>query len=132
MRKLKVLPPMTCDRGCGECCGPVPCTETEFQRVRRYVEDKRVVPADQGEGTCPFYQEGQCAVYQVRPVVCRVFGYIDKLLCVRGYNVDGVQRDAERMITAEGRPTRFLHELLPGWQGFTRPLLVELERTFRV
>lgn len=29
MKKLKVLPPMKCDVGCGDCCGIVPVTTTD-------------------------------------------------------------------------------------------------------
>jgi uncharacterized protein len=115
-KKLKVLPPMRCDRGCGACCGFAPATETEYQAVRRYAESHGITPIEQGV-TCPFYQDGQCSVYPVRPMICRVFGYDDLLQCRRGYNVDGVQEHARRMINGNGFPTRFLHELLPGWSS---------------
>lgn len=113
MKKLKVLPPMGCEPHCGECCTIVPATETEFQRVRRYAEEHEVTPRAQGL-TCPFYQGGGCAVHEVRPNICRVFGYLPQLVCGRGHNVTGVEDQAERMIRATGAPSRFLHELL-GW-----------------
>ena len=110
-----MLPPMKCDEGCGDCCGPVPCTETEFQNVRRYAEEHGVTPVDQGWLNCPFYQGGKCAVYPVRPIICKVFGYSEKLQCSRGYNVHGYDREVARMVLATGQPSRWLHELLSGW-----------------
>jgi hypothetical protein len=42
MKKLKVLPSMQCDTGCGECCGIVPVTVTEFATI----ESKKALTAD--------------------------------------------------------------------------------------
>ena len=114
MKKLKVLPPMQCDSGCGECCGPVPVTETEFQRIRRYIADHNVVPVEQGV-TCPLFLGGSCAVYEVRPLPCRIFGHFDKMTCPHGYNANVDEREILRMVRANGKPTRWLHELFEGW-----------------
>lgn len=111
MRKLKVLPPMNCDPGCGECCGPVPVTETEFQRVRRFIAERDIKPVDQGI-TCPLYLEGGCSVYEVRPLPCRLFGHVEKMACSRGHNVNVDERQVHRMISANGVPSRLLHEVL--------------------
>lgn len=116
MKKLKVLPSMHCDTGCGECCGPAPATETELRRVEKYAHDNGITALDQGI-TCPFFQNGTCAVYKVRPFSCQLFGHSEDegLTCPRGYNVNIPLRDAMRMKTANGTPTRFLHELIPGF-----------------
>jgi Fe-S-cluster containining protein len=119
VRKLKVIPSMHCDADCGECCGVVPATETEFRRVQRFIEEQGIVPVEQSDGTCPFYQNGGCAIYLVRPLVCRLFGHsADPLMtCPRGYNVNVAERDVVRMLTANGKTTHVLHELAPNWQG---------------
>ena len=122
MRKLKVLPPMQCDEGCGDCCGMVPVTETEFQRVARYVREHGIVPVEhtgrdgtEEIGTCPVFIGGKCSVYKVRPLICQVFGHVERLPCSRGYNVNVPQREVDRMLASNGEPTRLLHELIPGY-----------------
>ena len=75
VKQRKVLPPMRCDEGCGACCGVAPATETEYRRVERYIEEEGITPvADGDELTCPFYQQGRCVVYPVRPLICKLFG----------------------------------------------------------
>jgi Fe-S-cluster containining protein len=118
VRKLKVIPSMHCDADCGECCGVVPTTETEFRGIQRFIEEHGILPAAHTDGTCPFYLNGGCAVHPVRPLVCRLFGHsADPLMtCPRGYNVNIPERDAVRMLTANGKTTHVLHELAPNWQ----------------
>jgi Fe-S-cluster containining protein len=118
MRKLKVLPQMQCDEGCGDCCGLIPVNETEFRKVERYVKDHGIVPIEHHDGTCPLYQDGKCTVYPVRPLICQLFGHSeDKLMqCTRGYNVNIPEREVHRMIAANGGATRTLHDLLPDFE----------------
>lgn len=117
MRKLKVIPPMKCDDNCGECCGLIPVTETEFRQVERFIADNGIVPVEHADGTCPLYQKGTCAVYPVRPLICRLYGHAASPLmtCPRGYNVNVPEREIVRMLAANGKTTRVLHELLPQW-----------------
>jgi uncharacterized protein len=114
VKKLKVLPPMKCDAGCGDCCGIVPVTTTEFNAIERYIKEKGITPTATTDGTCPLYQEGTCSVYPVRPLICKVFGHAEDLPCARGYNVNVDQRQVDRMIGANGKASRLLHELIPG------------------
>lgn len=114
MRTLPVLPEMKCDKGCGECCGPALCSEREYQTVKRYAKRHGVKPIVQGL-TCPFYQDGECKVYEVRPRICRLFGHSDRLVCCKGYNTN-VSKKAESEFMAGYHPERVLHELA-GQQG---------------
>jgi Fe-S-cluster containining protein len=86
VKKLPVIPPMKCDAGCGKCCGPAPCSTQEFKALQKHIAAKGIVPIEQGI-TCPVYINGTCAVYEVRPLICRAFGHVEKLKCAHGYDV---------------------------------------------
>lgn len=53
--------------GCGgACCGIVPFSRWEWEQI----EDKRQAISP----TCPYLEDGQCAIYDKRPIICRLFG----------------------------------------------------------
>lgn len=108
MKEIK-LPVMQCDKGCGDCCGPVFCTPDEFNAAKRYALANEIEPKRQGL-TCPFYQDGGCKVYKARPLICRMFGHSPRLVCSKGYNRNISPALEERLMDGY-RPTRMLHEL---------------------
>lgn len=114
MPKYLALPVMRCDTNCGLCCGVVACTQGEYDAVDAYALQHGLSPITQGL-TCPWYQAGQCAVHEVRPAVCRLFGHTERLECPKGYNVNvgGVllRKYNARIKSA----TRVLHEAIAGW-----------------
>lgn len=85
---------MQCDDDCGECCGMVMCNDDEYRRIAAYAKRAKIKPKKQGT-TCPFYQNGKCSVYPVRPAMCRLYGHVPGMECPRGYNVN-VGQDQER------------------------------------
>jgi hypothetical protein len=110
-RHLDLLPSMKCDTGCGDCCGIVPATRAEYEKVLHVAQAKGVTPKVQGL-TCPFFQEGACQVYDARPFICRLFGHTPDLACSRGYNTN-VAPDLEKKLTRRyGQPTLVLHQAL--------------------
>lgn len=122
------LPIMQCDDNCGQCCGIVICKEHEYQKVVKYAADHGITPKSQGS-TCPFYQQGRCQVYEVRPFVCQLFGHSPKLTCCKGYNVN-IPAITERRLTRKyGKPDRFLHETLG--DDWTKPLFAGLAEEFK-
>lgn len=117
MKRLPIaIPPMRCDTGCGECCGVVPATKAEFNRIKNYVTQKGIIPLDQGV-TCPFYQEGECKVYKVRPLICQLYGHMKepRMTCPRGYNTNIPLHVGERLLVQNGESEHLLHELVPGF-----------------
>lgn len=108
------LPIMQCDPNCGECCGIVLCTQQEFDRVVAYAERHSIEPIRQGS-TCPFYQGGKCAVYEVRPFPCKMFGHVPGMNCPRGYNSNITKAMEDRLLEAYPEPRVFLHEAIPGY-----------------
>lgn len=98
MKQWPSLPVMQCDEDCGECCGPVFCSPGEFGRIKQFVERNGVTPIAQGFLTCPFYQGGQCAIYEARPFTCRMFGHCSKMVCPRGYNANVTREREDELI----------------------------------
>ena len=78
---LAAIPPMTCNPGCGDCCGLVPWSPREWARVAARAPegvilhdmDGALVPQTLTSVTCPFFDDG-CTVYADRPFLCRLFG----------------------------------------------------------
>ena len=113
------LPPMkACDADCRGCCETaMPVPEAEMVRVVAYANERGIAPQSAEPGLCPWYQGGRCAVHEVRPTMCQLFGHVDTpwTTCPKGYNSepcpDQLVRDAMIQI---GAPTRYLHEALDG------------------
>lgn len=124
------LPVMRCDRNCGECCGMAVCNEDEFARINAHIRQHRIEPRRQGI-TCPFYQAGHCAIYEVRPWVCRLFGHDPGLVCPRGYNVNLDPRKLKSLheqYRREGDPAaRCLHELVYSLEEMKALVLHEVD-----
>lgn len=100
-KQLPLLPPMKCDEGCGACCGPVPCSKTEYNAVVALARKKGLTPIAQGM-SCPFYQGGKCSVYEARPTMCRVFGHVPEMTCCNGHNVNVNPVIVQAMIKQSG------------------------------
>lgn len=110
--KYPSLPVVQCDPNCGDCCGPAPCRDDEYATIATFIAEHDIQPKDNGQMTCPFYQGGTCAIYEVRPMVCRLFGHVDRMRCSRGYSAPITPRREREINQRYGVPTRLLHEFL--------------------
>ena len=84
--------------GCGQCCARLlPVTRKEVNQIHRYIEKHNIGIQEHGtmvfskqmlDCICPFLDmtksENKCAIYEVRPTVCRDF------ICNKG-RVPGVE-----------------------------------------
>lgn len=77
IKKLRsMIPTFSCKPGCHDCCGPVVFSKWEWEQV-----------ADKKTATCifcPYASFLGCEIYEHRPIICRLFGTIDRLKCPRG------------------------------------------------
>lgn len=67
---------------CGMCCtDTLPLTETELQRIREHVRAHGIPDSMIDPTTCPFRdpRRKRCAIYEVRPLVCRVYRCTDAI-----------------------------------------------------
>jgi hypothetical protein len=61
------IPAFECVPGCGDCCGPVPCSRVEKALVPQIGTSKTTLG-------CAYFGKGGCAVHDRRPYLCRLFG----------------------------------------------------------
>jgi Fe-S-cluster containining protein len=80
------IPAFRCKPGCSACCGPVPFSRTEWERI----PDKKTAAGID----CPYSGTRGCAIYENRPFMCRLFGAAASLSCPFGSRPD-------RMLSAE-------------------------------
>lgn len=77
------LPRVQCQGKCQEACGPIACSTAEAEIMRRH--SGRPLSFDARTGRCNYLNDGgRCSVYEVRPLVCRIFGASEKLPCIWG------------------------------------------------
>lgn len=85
------LPRIECAGKCANSCGPVMMSRVEWQRVCR-AGGERWAQAD--DLTCPYLENERCTVYEVRPMLCRLWGVVEGMPCIFGCV-------PERMLTDE-------------------------------
>ena len=111
LREIDLKPCDGCDSCYLRCDRDIPMTREEFLNIRFYIqcechddiceivcEDKRV---DMGDGVyyqlCRFLdmKTHKCAVYPVRPLVCRIMGHVEWMPCP----IDRISRTAPAKIS---------------------------------
>lgn len=66
-------------------CGPISVSELEAERVLAAAELDTLPLVDPETGVCPFLTvDGQCDVYEARPLICRLYGAAEGLECPHG------------------------------------------------
>ena len=101
---------MKCQANCARCCGPLICSDTDSDRIARYVAEHGIEARDNGPLECPFVGEDRgCLIYPARPVVCRLYGRIDGLPCQNGACKPMNAKKARRKLDQAGPPTTILH-----------------------
>ena len=110
-----VLSHLGCPEGCSACCGFAPATEEEYALIQRFIARHKIIPVRHPDGeTCPLFIDGRCAIYPVRPMICRLYGHTQDLNCPLGRNIQdesAVRRLMDRYDVLRTSKTRILHEL---------------------
>jgi Fe-S-cluster containining protein len=90
------LPPMQCQGKCSASCGPIGMTELEAVRIEETLgaplpaAGPRAGPLD-----CPLLDGERCLAYAVRPLICRLWGQVQRLRCEHGCVPDRWLTDEE-------------------------------------
>jgi hypothetical protein len=116
------VPTVACQGHCVDSCGPLGMASLEYHRLRR-ASPRRLVGKTVA---CPLLKQGQCTVYKVRPLICRLWGSVESMPCPWGCR-------PERFLTVEEGDTLMRQveavsqALFPGQQPHTMhpPELIE-------
>lgn len=102
------IPDIACKGYCHEQCGPIPVTDVELEAMARSAQ--RDLSVMQGPGhrrflvvlhepekglDCPLLVNGQCSVYESRPLICRLMGVTEGLPCRYGCKPERVMPNHE-------------------------------------
>lgn len=121
------LPPLDCQGLCADSCGPIPAGTAERQRMeraagRRLEAPEVLTPVDgvlEVCHECSMLKDGRCAVYDARPMICRLWGLVEDMPCPYGCAPEG-----GRLSVGEG--FAFLAEAFEiagwpaGWERFAK------------
>lgn len=76
------LPRIECRRLCQEYCGPIGMSDLERKRIEKVAHR---LPLAGPDLRCNMLSPaGACSVYQLRPMICRLFGLTERLRCPHG------------------------------------------------
>lgn len=70
-----------CKGLCQGCCGPIAMSPAEFRRLS---EASGKEPTIDDHGTCSLLVDGKCSAYEIRPMICRLWGMVRKMQCPFG------------------------------------------------
>lgn len=88
------LPPMVCRGVCSDSCGPIVAAAHEQARVER--ASGRPLEASLECADCSMLTaDRRCSVYDIRPMVCRLWGLAENMPCPYGCAPEGGRLSVE-------------------------------------
>ena len=86
MNNVEYIPKHTKCTNCGKCCGPILMGEREYKLIKEYCIKNNIKPIYYLDDTCFFRDEKnkKCLIYEVRPVICKLFGVTKGMECING------------------------------------------------
>ena len=75
------LPRLECKQLCQKYCGPIAMSRVEWNRICNRLDDS---PRGGPDIVCPMLADGLCTVYDIRPVICRLFRLVKAMQCQHG------------------------------------------------
>lgn len=92
----ETLPKLECQGFCHDSCGPI---EMSVREQARIVERARKpITCGKGASCSMLTEDRRCSVYEIRPMVCRLWGLVRSMACPYGCRPEGgLLSDAEGM-----------------------------------
>jgi Fe-S-cluster containining protein len=91
------LPRIECQGLCSDACGPIPAGGAEQRRMEKVTGrelgvERHVQMIDgklMGCHECSMLEDGRCVAYDVRPMICRLWGVTEDMKCPYGCVPEG-------------------------------------------
>lgn len=91
-KKLKQIyqqvPNIECKGLCHTTCGVIPLSNIENKSISNQIgydfNANQLSHVQNGSLTCPLLKEDKCSIYNNRPLVCRLYGVVEKMKCIYG------------------------------------------------
>lgn len=78
-----VIPELQCQGKCQESCGPILMSSTELTRIAAITKPPSFCSITL---TCTKLKGGRCSIYELRPLICRLWGVVKAMACPHGCN----------------------------------------------
>lgn len=93
-RAYALVPSANCKGLCQESCGPIVASFAEESRILE--RHRAVIDFDKATLTCNQLKDGKCAIYADRPLLCRMWGVVEKMPCLFGCDAPTMPKKDER------------------------------------
>lgn len=101
----KKLPKLNCKGLCQQSCSLIKVGELERKRVAQHLGSDPFIPSENflevlaaspfDQWKCSLLKDGKCSIYRIRPLICRLFGLVEKMKCPFGCVPDRWLTDSE-------------------------------------
>jgi hypothetical protein len=82
------LPKLVCQGYCSASCGPIATSARERARIETTAH--RALTAEDPGPTCSMLTaDRRCSVYEIRPMICRLWGLVQRMPCPYGCRPEG-------------------------------------------
>jgi len=106
-----LIPDMDCIPGCIACCGHIPWSREEYDRLPEEFKGLE----HQFQSKCGLAKRGVgCIAHKYRPLICRLFGVVRGMPCPAGIKVDRVLEEEEAAEIAKEYIINYMKESLEG------------------
>ena len=92
------VPSISCKKECGDLCTLIPVHPLEIAEIEKHLGRKvktdsglsigykefRIIKPRAGSITCRFFRRNSCRIYEVRPLICRLYGTCEGMKCLKG------------------------------------------------
>lgn len=100
-----LVPSLRCQGKCISCCQNIPLYSAELSALTARHPQLKAEPykdmggflllSVNGSPDCPLLKNGRCSDYQTRPLICRIWGVVERMRCPYGCIPDRFLSDME-------------------------------------